>query len=38
MAIFYYQTPDARQRRIDKVITTLLETSDKPKSEAKRRV
>ena len=38
MAIFYYQTPDARQRRIDKVITTLLETSDKPKPEAKRRV
>lgn len=38
MAVFYYQTPDARQRRVDKVITTLLETSDKPKPEAKRRV
>jgi uncharacterized protein YdeI (YjbR/CyaY-like superfamily) len=33
LAVFYYQTPDARQRRIDKLITTLLEA--KPKSAAK---
>jgi uncharacterized protein YdeI (YjbR/CyaY-like superfamily) len=26
MAVFYYQTQEARQRRIDKIITTLLET------------
>jgi uncharacterized protein YdeI (YjbR/CyaY-like superfamily) len=29
MAVFYYQTPDARQRRLDKVITTLLEAPSK---------
>lgn len=32
MAVFYYQTPDARQRRIDKVITTLLEAPAKHRS------
>jgi len=37
MAVFYYQTPDARQRRIDKIITTLLEAPAKSKSEGKRR-
>ncbi len=43
MAVFYYQTPDARQRRIDKIITMLLEAPVKSpaespaKSEAKRR-
>ena len=34
MAVFYYQTPDARQRRIDKVITTLIEISAKAKRPA----
>jgi uncharacterized protein YdeI (YjbR/CyaY-like superfamily) len=29
LAIFYYQTPDARQRRIDKLITTLMEAAEK---------
>jgi uncharacterized protein YdeI (YjbR/CyaY-like superfamily) len=29
MAVLYYQTPDARQRRIDKIITTLLEAPNK---------
>jgi hypothetical protein len=29
IAVFYYQTSDARQRRIDKVITTLLEAPSK---------
>jgi len=29
MAVFYYQTPDARQRRLDKIITTLLEATTK---------
>jgi uncharacterized protein YdeI (YjbR/CyaY-like superfamily) len=29
MAIFYYQTPDARGRRIEKIITTLLDKPDK---------
>ncbi len=33
-AVFYYQTPDARQRRIDKLITTLLESESKSKSRA----
>jgi hypothetical protein len=32
MAVFYYQTPDARQRRIDKIITTLLEAPSKQRS------
>lgn len=36
LAIFHYQTPDARQRRIDKLITTLLESP--PKSKNKTRV
>ena len=34
-AVFYYQTPDARQRRIDKLINTLLESA--AKSPNKRR-
>lgn len=29
LAVFYYQTPDARQRRIDKLVTTLLESAAK---------
>lgn len=29
LAVFYYQTPDARQRRIDKLITTLIEAAEK---------
>ena len=33
MAVFYYQTPDARQRRIDKVVTTLLEASASAKEK-----
>jgi uncharacterized protein YdeI (YjbR/CyaY-like superfamily) len=28
-AVFYYQTPDARQRRIDKLITALIEAAKK---------
>lgn len=36
-AVFYYQTPDARQRRIDKIITTLLEASAKSKTKDNRR-
>jgi uncharacterized protein YdeI (YjbR/CyaY-like superfamily) len=28
-AVFYYQTPDARQRRIDKLITTLIEAAER---------
>jgi uncharacterized protein YdeI (YjbR/CyaY-like superfamily) len=35
MAVFYYQTPDARQRRIDKIITMLIEAP--PKSPTKSR-
>jgi hypothetical protein len=37
MAVFYYQTPDARQRRIDKIIATLLEAPTKPRVKAKPR-
>ena len=33
-AVFYYQTPDARERRIEKLITTLLESESKSKSRA----
>lgn len=29
MAVFYYQTPEARQRRVDKIIAMLLENADK---------
>ncbi len=29
MAVFYYQTPEARERRIEKIITMLLEKEDK---------
>ena len=34
MAVFYYQTPDAHQRRIDKIITTLLEAPPQSKPRA----
>jgi uncharacterized protein YdeI (YjbR/CyaY-like superfamily) len=36
LAVFYYQTPDARQRRIDKIITTLLEASAKSERSSPR--
>ena len=29
MAVFYYQTPDARERRVEKIITVLLENENK---------
>jgi len=29
MAVFYYQTPEARERRIEKIITMLLENENK---------
>ena len=29
MAVFYYQTPEARERRVGKVVTMLLEKNDK---------
>jgi uncharacterized protein YdeI (YjbR/CyaY-like superfamily) len=29
MAVFYYQTPEARERRVEKVITMLLENEGK---------
>jgi uncharacterized protein YdeI (YjbR/CyaY-like superfamily) len=29
MAVFYYQTPEARERRVEKVITMLLENENK---------
>jgi hypothetical protein len=32
MAVFYYQTPEARERRVEKVITTLLENENKRRS------
>ena len=32
MAVFYYQTPEARERRIEKIITMLLENSEKRRS------
>jgi hypothetical protein len=32
MAVFYYQTPEARERRIEKIITTLLENENKRRS------
>ncbi|MGA7155314.1 MAG: YdeI/OmpD-associated family protein [Acidobacteriaceae bacterium] len=34
-AVFYYQTPDARQRRIDKLITTLIESAAKTTPKTK---
>lgn len=32
MAIFYYQTPDARERRVEKIVTALLENEPKRRS------
>jgi uncharacterized protein YdeI (YjbR/CyaY-like superfamily) len=32
MAVFYYQTPDARERRTEKIITMLLDNADKHRS------
>jgi uncharacterized protein YdeI (YjbR/CyaY-like superfamily) len=32
MAVFYYQTPEARERRVEKVITMLLENENKRRS------
>ena len=32
MAIFYYQTPDARERRIEKIVTMLMDNADKRRS------
>ncbi len=32
MAVFYYQTPEARERRVQKVITILLENEEKRSS------
>jgi len=29
MAVFYYQTPEARERRIEKIVTMLLENAEK---------
>jgi uncharacterized protein YdeI (YjbR/CyaY-like superfamily) len=29
MAVFYYQTPEARERRVEKIITMLLESENK---------
>jgi uncharacterized protein YdeI (YjbR/CyaY-like superfamily) len=36
-AVFYYQTPDARQRRIDKLINTLLESTAKSPAKTVRK-
>jgi uncharacterized protein YdeI (YjbR/CyaY-like superfamily) len=32
MAVFYYQTPEARERRVGKIVTMLLETADKQRA------
>jgi uncharacterized protein YdeI (YjbR/CyaY-like superfamily) len=32
MAVFYYQTPEARERRIEKIITMLIENESKRRS------
>jgi hypothetical protein len=29
MAVFYYQTPEARERRVEKIITMLIENENK---------
>jgi uncharacterized protein YdeI (YjbR/CyaY-like superfamily) len=32
MAVFYYQTPEARERRVEKIITMLLENPSRERS------
>jgi uncharacterized protein YdeI (YjbR/CyaY-like superfamily) len=32
MAVFYYQTPEARKRRVEKIITMLIENENKRRS------
>jgi uncharacterized protein YdeI (YjbR/CyaY-like superfamily) len=32
MAVFYYQTPEARERRVEKIITMLLENASRQRS------